>query len=142
MTRGGAKAYITEVEKALSESGYTYTILHGKYLTDQEIARVRNATDITLQLSEFDAFSRSIVEFLCAESVLIYGDWLDYTEYLESDKLIAYSASDIKEAIDILENISANISAYSEECAQNSINAKKRNLWSECIKDWINVYNK
>lgn len=140
MTRGEFKDYKDRVQSALDNSGYTYTLLQGKFLSDEEVARVRNATDITLQLSEFDGFSRSIVECLCAKSVLIYGDWLLYDEHMKNARMTGYKVENIKSGIDKLTEISENIKKYEEECIRNSINGKEKNIWSECIKDWVNAY--
>ena len=140
MTRGAAKNYVDNVYWALEQSGYTYTLLRDRFLSDEEVARVRNATDVTLQLSSFDAFSRSIVECLCAKSVLIYGSWLAYDEHLKNEGLVGYKVTDIKDGIDKLGDVVCDIRRYDKENLQNSINGKARNLWSECIKDWVNAY--
>lgn len=140
MTRGAGKDYCDEVDTALKASGYTYTLLRDRFLSDEEIARLRNATDITLQLSTFDGFSRSILECMCAKSVLIYGDWLDYVEHLENGKLIGHPVPSIEAGIDLMKNVADNIEAYKEEVEQNYINGKAKNLWSDCIKDWVNAY--
>ena len=140
MTRGEFKDYKNRVQSALDNSGYTYTLLQGKFLSDEEVARVRNATDITLQLSEFDGFSRSIMECLCAKSILIYGDWLQYEDHMNNAKFIGYKVTDIKSGIDKLTEISDDIHKYEDECLQNSINGKTKCSWSECIKDWVNAY--
>lgn len=140
MTRGANREYCDEVDAALAQSGYTYTLLRDRFLNDEEIARLRNATDITLQLSTFDAFSRSILECMCAKSVLIYGNWLDYVEHLENGKLIGHPIPSIEAGIDLMKNVADNIEAYKEEVEQNYINGKAKNLWSDCIKDWVNAY--
>lgn len=140
MTRGAVTNYVDKVQFALEQSGYTFTLLRDKFLSDEEVARVRNVTDVTLQLSKFDAFSRSIVECLCAKSVLIYGDWLAYDEHLKNEGLVGYKVTDIKDGIDKLEDVICDIRRYDKENLQNSMNGKVRNLWSECIKNWVNAY--
>lgn len=140
MTRGAGKEYCDRVDIALKKSGYTYTLLRDCFLSNEDVARLRNATDITLQLSTTDGFSRSIVECVCAKSVLIYGNWLRYKEHLENSKLIAHAVPSIEAGIDLLKNIADCIEIYKEELEQNHINGKAKNLWSDCIKDWVNAY--
>lgn len=140
MTRGAGKDYTDRVQSALEQSGYTYTLLRDKFLSDEEVARLRNVTDVTLQLSRSDGFSRSIIECLCAKSVLIYGDWLLYEDHMKNAGLTGYKVVDIKSGIDKLTEMSEDIKRYEEECLRNSVNGKARNLWSECIKDWVNAY--
>lgn len=140
MTRGGGKIYCDKVDSALQDSGYTYTLLRDRYLSDGDIARLRNATDITLQLSKFDGFSRSIVECLCAKSVLVYGNWLSYKEHLINNGFIGHKVQTINEGIETVARIVDNIEQYKDEVENNSRNGKEKNLWSECIKDWVNAY--
>lgn len=140
MTRGNGKNYVDEVQSALEQSGYTFTLLRDRFLSDVEVARLRNVTDITLQLSTFDGFSRSIIECLCAKSVLIYGDWLSYEDSMKNAGFTGYNVPDIKTSVEKLVEISNDIRKYDEETIQNSLNGKKKNLWSECIKDWVNAY--
>lgn len=140
MTRGGGGKYTIDVEQALAESGYSYTVLKDRFFTDEEIAMFRYATDITLQLSTTDAFSRSIVECLCAKSIMIYGEWLNYSDYLQNEDFSAVTSKSIHDGVNKMEYIIDHMSDYKTLCEQNSNNGKARNIWSECIKDWVNAY--
>lgn len=140
MTRGANNKYCDDVQKALDNSGYSYTLLRNRFLMDEEVARLRNITDITLQFSTTDGFSRSIIECLCAKSVLIYGNWLNYEPHLINNNFKAHSVSSIKEGIDKLTNIIRDFEQYKEEIEKNSVNGKSKHTWSACIKDWINAY--
>lgn len=141
MTRGGSKVYIEKVRKALNDSGYTYTLIEGRYLSDIEVARLRNSTDIVLQLSESDGFSRSIVECLCAKSIMIYGAWLGYNRHLQSAGFAAISVESIKDGIEKTQAVIDNIDAYKDMVSTNYENGKQGHFWSVCIKDWVNAYN-
>lgn len=141
MTRGGRKDYVDKVKKALQNSGYTYTFIEGRFLSDTEVAQLRNATDITLQLAESDGFSRSIIECLCAKSVMIYGEWLNYDNYLQSDGFEAIKVNNIEEGITKIQSVIDNMSSYEDMVSSNHRSGKQVHLWSECIKDWVNAYN-
>ena len=140
MTRGADKAYVEMLEEDLKNSGYSYTIFKGHFLSDEEVARIRNATDIALQLSTTDAFSRSILECLCARAILVYGNWLDYDMDLSNEHLQAIKVESIKDGIDKLEDIVRDVHRYDEMVQSNYENGKKHNLWSICIKDWVEAY--
>ncbi len=140
MTRGAAKDYCDKVQAKLEQSGYTYTLLRDSFLSNEEVARLRNATDITLQLSTSDGFSKSIIECLCAKSVLIYGDWLAYKERLKANQLIGHNVKTIKDGVDLIEGVLNNFENFKEETELNSKNGKAKNVWSECIKNWVNAY--
>ena len=139
-TRDSFEAYTDIVESAAEKSGYSYTFLKNVFLSDSDVARLRNATDIVLQLSTFDGFSRSILECLFAKSVVIYGSWLDYNNYLKDNKCFAIPVESMDECSQVLETIASEPHKYDEETNLNNINIGKKGLWSYCIKDWINCY--
>lgn len=140
MTRGGEESYINQVESALIDSDFSYTLISGRFLSDLEIARLRNATDITLQLSTVDGFSRSIVECLCAKSVLIYGNWLDYPKYLKTYNFSAIAVPSIAEGVAKCCNVVDNFNNYKISTENNSLNGKDNFSWSKCIDAWISIY--
>lgn len=140
MTRGGAENYITEVKAALDKSGFTFSLFSGRFLNDKEVAEIRNATDITLQLSTTDGFSRSIIECLCSKSIVIYGDWLGYEKRLEAAKFQAIPVKSIEQAVGMIPMIVANWRSFKEMVESNYSNGALRYLWSECIKDWVAAY--
>ena len=141
MTRDANLIYKNRVEKALKESGFSHTLLFGKFMSDREMAQLRNATDVTMQLSDFDGYSRSIDECLCAKSLVIYGAWLNgYKERLASDGFYAREVSSIENAVKDLEHVVCHLSDYEDLLKLNSEHGKGKNLWSECIKDWIEIY--
>lgn len=141
MTRGACEKYISRVKESLDTSGYTYTLISGRFLNDIEMAQLRNATDITLQLSTTDGFSRSIVECLCAKSLLIYGNWLGYDKRFEASGFEGISVKSVKEGIDSIGNVLDNFDSFSNILQSNFEKGKKQNIWSECIKDWVYAYN-
>ena len=140
MTRGADPEYTTLVERELMQSGYSYTLIKGVFLSDIEIGRIRNATDIVLQLSDFDGFSRSIVECLCAKSILIYGNWLGYKKYMPPSGFDGIEVKSIEEGVSIISNILDHQDVYHDMTNKNSENGRHQAIWSECIIDWVNVY--
>lgn len=140
MSRGGNDDYIKQVEEALMCSGFSYTLISGKYLSDREVAIVRHITDIALQFSTVDGFSRSIVECLCAKSVLLYGDWLDYSQYLKTYNFSAITVSSIEEGVKKCCEVVDNFEDYKLLTENNSLNGKGNFCWSKCIDDWITLY--
>lgn len=138
MTRGASQSYISEVENQLQKSGYSYSLFKDCFFSDEEIARLRLATDVVFQFSEYDGFSRSIIECFCAKSLVIYGSWLQYDEHLQEESLFAIPYDSIAKGVEFLEGY--NHSQYNNYLEKNSLNCRK-NIWSECIKDWVNVYN-
>lgn len=141
MTRDADTDYIESVKQALDNSGYEFTLLSGRYLSDKEIAQIRNATDIVLQFSLFDGFSRSIIECLCAKSVVIYGNWLGYEQYMGASSYMGVEVSSIEDGITKLAEVINNLDSFSPILEKNHEFGRHHTMWSECIKDWVNVYN-
>ncbi len=141
MTRGANSSYVETVQKMLKRAGYTYTLISGRFLSDIEMAQVRNSTDITLQFATTDGFSRSIIECLCAKSLMIYGDWLGYERHLKPNGFNGICVKSIKEGIEKIPEILNNFSQFEEMLQKNHESGKAKYLWSVCIKDWINAYN-
>lgn len=140
MTRGGSEIFVKEVENELSDLGFTYTLISGNFLSDEQMARTRIATDITLQLSEWDGFSRSIIECLCAKSILIYGDWLGYESHMTTSGFEGIMSSSVEDAISKLDSIVNHFDEYKIITEKNSENGRHQAIWSECIVDWVNAY--
>lgn len=139
MTRGAVPEYVNEVEYALKNSGYSYSMVKGHFLSDEQIAKLRYGTDITLQLSTYDGFSRSIVECLCAGSIIIYGTWLNYDNRLKQENFKAFPASSFEDAFYLIGEISENPAHY-QGLVKSNMDAGKMNTWEECIKDWVEAY--
>jgi hypothetical protein len=140
MTRGGSKEYIDKVESNLIKSGFTYTLLKNRFLSDEEIAELRVVTDVVLQLSTTDGLSRSILECLCAKSLMIYGEWLNYDSSLDDNKLWAVKVSSINEAVMTLCDIISRYNDYLPYLENNSNNGKEQNSWSFRINNWVDAY--
>lgn len=141
MTRGASADYINKVECVLKQSGLSYTLLRDRFLSDKEIAWLRSATDITLQFSLFDDFSRSVVECFCAKSVVLYGDWLEnYDEHLSAYDFRGVKVHSIKSGIQKLDEIIEHWNDYTQMTEENSQKGRNSSLWSECIKPWVEAY--
>ena len=140
MTRGATISYVDQVEEELKRIGYSYTLIRGRFLTDGEIARIRNATDVVLQLSEWDGFSRSIMECLCAKSILIYGNWLGYENHLPVLGFKGIEVNSIEKGVEKLAEMVNHIEDFEVMTEQNHENGKNQALWSNCIKDWVSAY--
>jgi glycosyltransferase involved in cell wall biosynthesis len=141
MTRDAREDYIKDVKNALDNSGYSYSLISGRFLSNKEVAQIRNATDIVLQLSIFDGFSRSIIECLCAKSVVIYGDWLGYEQYMKSSGFEGIEVPSIEYGVNMLAKVLNDPSSYKTLLEKNHEYGRHQAIWSECIKDWVNAYN-
>lgn len=142
MTRGADNDYMRLVEVALQESGCTYTFIHDIYLEDKDIATLRLATDVTLQLSDSDGFSRSIIECLCAGSLVIYGRWLRlYESTLNNYGFYAQSADSIEEGVKMVCDFINDRETIKGHLDHNRKKAEQFG-WDVTINDWVSIYQK
>ena len=140
MTRSSDPAYVAGVEAALAASGYSYTLVRDRFLTDGEMASLRYATDVVFQCSRFDGFSRSIIECLCARAIVCYGSWLDYEPYLKQYGFEAIRIDSAEEGVKKLVSVLQFRGMYDEMLERNSRRGRSHFLWSECIGDWVDAY--
>ena len=140
MTRGASSDYVKEVEKALTQSGYSYTLLKDRFLTDEEIGILRHSTDVVFQFADSDAYSRSIIESICAGAILIYGNWIKYNDLLADDGFEAFETDSIQGGIKILNDYVISPEKYMLIGKKNVSSGCKQYQWSECIKDFVGIY--
>jgi len=139
MNHGCTGDYINKIEALVKSYKANYKLLTKK-MTDAEIARLRNATDIMIQLSTTDGRSASIIESLLAGAILISGDWLPYKVFKEK-KLYFHELSKIDSSLPaLILKISSNINDELKICQGN----KKKwgfETWKKVIKNWIDIYD-
>lgn len=140
MTRGAGADYVAEVENALEKSVFTYTLIKDRFLSDEDIAQLRYATDVVFQFASCDAYSRSIIESICAGAILIYGDWINYKPLLSDDGFEACDVKDIDKGISVLKDYIQARDKYQMIAEHNIQNGGRKYLWSECIKNWVDIY--
>ena len=140
MNYGSSEIYINKVETLLKNYNVDY-FLFTKKISDIEIARLRNSTDIMIQLSKFDGLSASIIESLLAGTILISGEWLPY-KILKEKQLHYYELKSIDNSLPkLILKISENINEELKKCQSNK-DKMKFNTWNQVIVDWINIYDK
>lgn len=139
MSRNYGASYSDDLEAVLKQNGCSYSMIKG-YMSDDAVACLRKATDIMFQLSDFDGLSNSIKECLCANSVLISGDWFPTYHVLKSAGFKYLEVSNREEAVDVFYKVIDNQEYYRDMVKDNKRLATQQYSWTECIKDWVKVY--
>jgi hypothetical protein len=141
MTYGCSMDYCEQVNQLLLHIPISSKIYYGEFWSDEQIAIFRMTADILLQLSDFDAASNSINEFLHAGTIMISGRWLDYDVF--KNRGFSFIQIDTFEAFDsALYQIIMNYSSCVEKYSNPNIDGMKQYFWSEKICDWIDAYEK
>jgi hypothetical protein len=138
---GCSMEYAQHVELKIRMYTKKFTIIKpGKY-SDVEIARLRNATDILIQLSKSDGLSASIIESFYAQSIIISGKWLPY-EVFRKAKLHFYELDGIDDNLpEMLIKLSTNFDFEIDLCLQNRTKWDY-DSWGKVIPNWIKIYEK
>ncbi len=139
MSRNFGASYCDDLEAVLKQNGCSYSMIKG-YMSDDAVACLRKATDVMFQLSDFDGLSNSIKECLCANSVLISGDWFPTYHVLKDAGFKYLEVSDIEKAVDVFYKVIDNQQYYLDFVKDNKRLATQQYSWTECIKDWVKVY--
>lgn len=111
-----------------------------KFMTNQEVAILLNATDIFIQLQKTDQFSGSMQEHMYANNIVITGSWLPYKILEENDVYFR--------TVDSLENIGKDLSYcidnLEKEVLQFGSNKEKiyeLSGWPNVIVQWLKLFN-
>lgn len=139
MNYGCSEAYLDRIEDSIKGYGVEYLLVRpGKY-SDQDIARLRLATDIMIQLSSTDRCSGSILESIEAGVIMILGSWLPYSVFRDWG-LHFYELDSIDSILpQLVMKIAVNFAAELDKCEVNK-NRIPCPTWDSVIVDWINAY--
>lgn len=138
MTYGGTNKYRNSVRMQLEQFGFRYKIFD-RFMSDEEVAMLRKASDIMIQAQTTDQFSGSMQEHLYAENVVITGDWLPYgTLYEKGVFMLKVSSVDgVGEKLVYAVN---NLDSLKEKCKKNPEIIWELSSWEKNIQSWIDMY--
>lgn len=117
---------------------YQYITLTN-YLSDIDVAHLRNATDIFIQLQKTDQFSGSMTEHLYAGNIVITGSWLPYEE-MKQRGVFFYEVDRITQLSSILHNVVININPEKLKFTKNKEAISHFGFWENNIQNWIKLY--
>jgi len=136
MTYGySADETVIKVQEKLSSMD-TDSIVIAEFMNDEEVAKLRIATDIFIHAQTTDAFSASIQESLYTGSIVVNPIWIQYSEIKKLGiKVLEYSEFD--ELPGILERLVQNgISRFEG----NRKKLVSRTSWRAVKSDWLELY--
>lgn len=138
ITYGGTIQYKEELLNKINELSFEYYVFDS-FLSDEQIALLRKASDIMIQLQETDQFSGSMQEHLYTRNVVVTGSWLPYDTmkeqgvwFIEIDTLNELS----KVILDVLENFED----YKDLTVENPKFIEKLSSWGDNIQFWFDLY--
>jgi len=138
MTYGGTDEYRNTVRKHLEQHGFRYRIFD-KFISDEEMAMLRKASDLMIQVQTTDQFSGSMQEHLYTENVVITGDWLPYGT-LDEKGVFMLKVSSVEEVGEKLVYAVNNLDSLKEKCKKNPEIIWELSSWEKNIQSWIDMY--
>lgn len=138
LTYGADEMYKRMISEMYAKLPFSNTI-YTRYLLDDEITHLRQASDLMIQLQETDQFSGSMQEYLFARNVVLTGNWLPYERLIDS-KVYFHRLNSVhdlhKHIVKIIEN-------YEMEYTLTVDNPEKIyniSSWSNTIDLWDELY--
>lgn len=139
MTYAVEATYKESVKSLLNSLGLNYRILEN-YMSDQEVAYLRIATDVFIQLQVSDAFSGSMREHLFAKNIVITGAWLPYQSLID-EGIYFEVINDIESVSMKVRHVLQNIESYRNVVQlANSHEKFEMSRWPICIAEWHNAF--
>ena len=131
--------YYRTIREKLDELHCEWKIID-HFLNDEEVSRLRCATDIFIHAQLTDALSASMLEYLYAGALVLNGKWLDY-EALAKNHIFYLTFTNFEELTTILKTVLGENSpseVYATD--QNKKILYAMNSWNAVKKSWLNLY--
>jgi hypothetical protein len=125
---------------ALLKSFPYSVIVFSEFLAEEELAHLRKACDIMIQVQKKDQFSGSMQEHLFAGSVVITGSWLPYKPFKEAG-IYFRQVDKVSEIGDSLYECITHLDSEKEKSKVNSEVIYQMSSWNNTIDSWIKLYN-
>lgn len=137
LTYGGNEDYKNRVVRLLEDSNLNYTVLT-KFMTSVEIATLRKATDIVVNIQDTDALAGSLQDHLYCGGVCIIGEWLRYIPYDNND--IFYIKTKKENIAENLVDVLMHFDSYYDKCMLNREKIRRILSWESTIETQSKVY--
>ena len=138
LTYGAEPGYIDALRAAIKQSGFSAALLT-EYMSREEVAMLRLASDIQIALPEQDALSGAMCETLYAGNAVITGAWLPYTEFWDAGVWIE-RIPDIESLRDSLPRLVAERASLEPRLAGNRDKIRPLVDYTYSIGAWMDAY--
>lgn len=138
LTYGGSTKYKNQLLDKLNQLPFEY-IVYDTFLSDEQVAQIRKASDIMVQLQTTDQFSGSMQEHLFTNNIVITGDWLPY-ETMKEHGAWFIEINKIEELVFLMPDIIENYKKHEEKTVNNPKAIAELSSWEKNINDWVELY--
>lgn len=134
MTYGGNEEYVTLCKKKCTDAGFE-CIIFRNYLSENEVALLRNKIDIYINAQVTDAFSGSFCEYLYSGALVINARWLHYWE-IDQYKISCIEFDDFDNLSDLVETYINNPEYFKINRDRNRDIIWRLRAVKSCKKQW------
>ncbi|WP_255809868.1 glycosyltransferase [Treponema denticola] len=127
------ETYFASLLKMLEISGFEYRI-YDKYISNDDMAKLRVVTDIFINAQTTDAFCNTIKEYMYAYTHIINASWLHYPE-IDKFGLNVFEFKSFSEIPALLDSRLSD-----RELESNRAIIAKEGSWDTCREKWTAVY--
>lgn len=140
MTYGvSSLSYKSHIKKLITSAGLQGVVLE-EFLSEQEVAELRLATDILLYAPESDAFSATVSQAIMAGSIVICGAWLPYG----TRRMYGFNYLEFREFFELKEVVGNTLNCFSDIKQKMQKNKQLSLDFFECSRvsqKWLDVYD-
>lgn len=129
-----------KIRQLLETSGLYFKTID-TYLSDGDLAKLRLAADVMIQVQKTDQLSGSMQEHLFAGSVVITGSWLPYAVF-DEEGIFLERVHDVSACGSCLSHLLKNLDEYRQKSVANAYKIWRLSSWESNIADWLKLYEK
>ncbi|MBW9154965.1 glycosyltransferase [Clostridium tagluense] len=136
----GDDNYRKNIINEIGKTGFKYKVLD-KFLSNEDVAKLRIVSDIMLQVQTTDQLSGSMQEYLYCNNIIITGEWLPY-KILKEKGCFFLEVEKVDNIGNKLLSSINNFEAIFDKCKNNNHIIAEFSLWTNVIQNWISIYKK
>lgn len=138
LASGGDVARREQIRSQLTTLGLKYQFIT-EYLSDENLAHLRAATDIMIQVQTSDQLSGAMQEHMYAGNVVITGAWLPY-EVLRESGVVYWT---VRNADEVGAKVCELVQHFKSHAVATSVNAQaiwQLSSWELNAQTWMELY--
>ena len=136
----GDDNYRKNVKNEIGKTGFKYKIFD-RFLSNEDVAKLRIVSDIMLQVQTTDQLSGSMQEYLYCNNIIITGEWLPY-RILKEKGCFFLEVPKVDNIGDKLLFAINNFETILNKCKNNNHIIAEFSLWNNVIQNWNKIYEK
>ena len=127
------EGYVSHIKNLASASGFGYTFIES-FLSMEDLAKLRIATDVFINSQATDAFCNAFKEYMYARVQIISASWLHYPE-IDKFPLYVNEFTNFNEIPRLLE-----YPLDDDKLDWNRNKIKEEITWEACRNKWAEIY--